>query len=313
MTTTRGNRELDDAAGGERASVRHRAARRTAPMGGSNRLLSVEELAAYLGVPKKTVYGCWRQWGLRGYRVGRYLRFRERHVEEWLQIPGGIATVAKIFKRCPCPEDQWDSCPHRWVVRYRTAGGRSSRQREQSFGTDLREAEDFALKVEHDKRARVFVDPKGAGRRCSATRPRPGWTSTSARIPASPPTGRCCARTSTPPSAASQSAPSAARTLRHSSPHAPQGPVCEPDRLRPPGHQRCPCRGGPRQEAPRIPLHRHPTPRRRHRSRLHLARARAGGGGGCRAAAGLGRHGVADARLWAKDRRGPRCQRPLPY
>jgi excisionase family DNA binding protein len=45
----------------------------------------VEELAAYLGVPKKTVYGCWRQWGLRGYRVGRYLRFREQQVEEWLQ------------------------------------------------------------------------------------------------------------------------------------------------------------------------------------------------------------------------------------
>ncbi len=77
--------ELDQAAGAERASVRHRAARRAAPVGGSNRLLSVEELAAYLGVPKKTVYGCWRQWGLRGYWVGRYLRFRERHVEEWLQ------------------------------------------------------------------------------------------------------------------------------------------------------------------------------------------------------------------------------------
>ncbi len=85
MSTARGNRELDDVAAGERASVRHRTARRTAPAGGSNRLLSVEELAAYLGVPKKTVYGCWRQWGLRGYRVGRYLRFRERHVEEWLQ------------------------------------------------------------------------------------------------------------------------------------------------------------------------------------------------------------------------------------
>jgi len=80
-----GHRELDQTAGAERASVRHRAARRAAPVGGSNRLLSVEELAAYLGVPKKTVYGCWRQWGLRGYRVGRYLRFRERHVEEWLQ------------------------------------------------------------------------------------------------------------------------------------------------------------------------------------------------------------------------------------
>lgn len=75
---------LDDAARGERGSVRHRAVGR-APVGGSNRLLSVDELAAYLGVPKKTVYGCWRQWGLRGYRVGRHLRFRERHVEEWLR------------------------------------------------------------------------------------------------------------------------------------------------------------------------------------------------------------------------------------
>ncbi len=68
--------------------------------------------------------------------------------------------MARIFKRCPCPEDRWESCPHQWVVRYRTTGGRSSRQREQSFGDDRREAEDFALKVEHDKRARVFVDPK---------------------------------------------------------------------------------------------------------------------------------------------------------
>jgi integrase len=70
-------------------------------------------------------------------------------------------TVARIFKRCDCGD--WDGCPHQWVVRYRTTGGRSSRQREQSFGDDLREADDFALKVEHDKRARTFVDPK-AGR-----------------------------------------------------------------------------------------------------------------------------------------------------
>ena len=85
MTGTGGRAELDRAAGGERGSAWYRAARHAAPAGGSNRLLSVDELAAYLGVPKKTVYGCWRQWGLRGYRVGRYLRFRERHVEEWLQ------------------------------------------------------------------------------------------------------------------------------------------------------------------------------------------------------------------------------------
>ena len=82
---TAGRGGLDDPGGGERASSRHRAARRIAPVGGSNRLLSVGELAAYLGVPKKTVYSCWRQWGLRGYRVGRYLRFRQRQVEEWLE------------------------------------------------------------------------------------------------------------------------------------------------------------------------------------------------------------------------------------
>ena len=76
--------ELDRAAGATRASSRHWAAG-AAPLGGSNRLQSVDELAAWLGVSKKTVYGCWRAWGLRGYRVGRYLRFRERHVEEWLR------------------------------------------------------------------------------------------------------------------------------------------------------------------------------------------------------------------------------------
>ena len=70
-------------------------------------------------------------------------------------------TVARIFKRCSCGD--WDGCPHQWVVRYRTIGGRSSRQREQSFGDDLREAEDFLLKVEHDKKAHVFIDPN-AGR-----------------------------------------------------------------------------------------------------------------------------------------------------
>jgi integrase len=71
--------------------------------------------------------------------------------------------VARVVKRCDCGEDQWKACPHPWLVRYRTTGGRSSRQREQSFSSDLPEAENFALKVEHDKRAYVFIDPK-AGR-----------------------------------------------------------------------------------------------------------------------------------------------------
>ena len=65
--------------------------------------------------------------------------------------------MASIIKRCECGD--WDNCPHPWVVRYRTQGGRSSRQREESFGDDLNRAEDFVLKVEHDKKAHIFIDP----------------------------------------------------------------------------------------------------------------------------------------------------------
>src|SRR3984957_8614138 len=72
--------------------------------------------------------------------------------------PGGM-TMASIIKRCDCGEDDWDECPHPWIVRYRTEGGRASRQREESFGDNRKEAENFLLKVEHDKKAHVFIDP----------------------------------------------------------------------------------------------------------------------------------------------------------
>ena len=68
--------------------------------------------------------------------------------------------MATVLKRCQCPEQKWKFCPHSWVVRYRTPGGRAGRQQEQSFGRDKREAENFALKIEHDQRAHVFIDPK---------------------------------------------------------------------------------------------------------------------------------------------------------
>ena len=45
----------------------------------------VQDLAAYLDVPVKTIYA-WRHrsTGPRGFRVGRHLRFRWADVEEWL-------------------------------------------------------------------------------------------------------------------------------------------------------------------------------------------------------------------------------------
>ena len=55
------------------------------PAGGSNKMLSVQDLAAMLAVPVDTVYDQWRQWGLKGYRIGKHLRFREREVDQWIE------------------------------------------------------------------------------------------------------------------------------------------------------------------------------------------------------------------------------------
>lgn len=53
--------------------------------GGSNRLMSPEELAEYLAISKRSLLGCYREWGIPVHRVGRHLRFRVRDVEYWLE------------------------------------------------------------------------------------------------------------------------------------------------------------------------------------------------------------------------------------
>ncbi|MFI9721143.1 helix-turn-helix domain-containing protein [Streptomyces sp. NPDC052396] len=53
--------------------------------GGSNRLLTPGQAADYLAVPLSTLYSNWRVWGLKAYRVGRHLRFKERDLEFWLE------------------------------------------------------------------------------------------------------------------------------------------------------------------------------------------------------------------------------------
>lgn len=48
-------------------------------------LLTVQELATYLGVPVATIYGWrYRRQGPPGFRIGRHLRFRRSDVEEWV-------------------------------------------------------------------------------------------------------------------------------------------------------------------------------------------------------------------------------------
>jgi excisionase family DNA binding protein len=52
--------------------------------GGSNRLLDLAKAAEYLDVPERRLRDNWRRWGIRAYKVGRELRFRERDIEAYL-------------------------------------------------------------------------------------------------------------------------------------------------------------------------------------------------------------------------------------
>ena len=58
----------------------------------AGRLWSVEDLSDFLQVPVKTLY----QWRLRGYgpkgrRIGKYVRYKESDVIEWVDSIGGNA------------------------------------------------------------------------------------------------------------------------------------------------------------------------------------------------------------------------------
>ena len=51
-----------------------------------DRLVDVQELAAYFEVPVKTLYAWrYRREGPRAFRVGRHLRYRWSDVELWIQ------------------------------------------------------------------------------------------------------------------------------------------------------------------------------------------------------------------------------------
>lgn len=49
-------------------------------------LMSLDDLAAYLGKPKGTIYQ-WRKrgYGPRAYRLGKELRYRRTEVDQWLE------------------------------------------------------------------------------------------------------------------------------------------------------------------------------------------------------------------------------------
>lgn len=53
----------------------------------AERLLTLAEVAEYLGVPEKTIY-VWRSAGRpapRGIRVGRHVRFKREDLDRWIE------------------------------------------------------------------------------------------------------------------------------------------------------------------------------------------------------------------------------------
>lgn len=52
----------------------------------NNHLLTAEELAQLLGVPRSTISQWrWKGQGPRGIKVGKHLRFRQEDVDAWIE------------------------------------------------------------------------------------------------------------------------------------------------------------------------------------------------------------------------------------
>jgi excisionase family DNA binding protein len=91
MEESRDNRLIESSVPKERRRLDEIAPRTrktpkpAAEPGTALRLLSPDELASYLGVPRATVYR-WRsrREGPCGIRVGRHVRYRLEEVERWL-------------------------------------------------------------------------------------------------------------------------------------------------------------------------------------------------------------------------------------
>ena len=49
------------------------------------RLMSVEELADYLGLQKQTIYNWLHQKKITGIKIGKVWRFDRKYIDEWLR------------------------------------------------------------------------------------------------------------------------------------------------------------------------------------------------------------------------------------
>jgi excisionase family DNA binding protein len=59
-----------------------------------DRWLSVDDIAAYLGVSKDTVYTWLTTKRMPGHKVGRFWKFKRDEVDEWVRA-GGVAMTGR--------------------------------------------------------------------------------------------------------------------------------------------------------------------------------------------------------------------------
>lgn len=80
----------------EPAATRHHAPRDLNQGGTMEKLLSVEDVADFLGVPVNTLYQ-WRHKGTgpTAFRVGRFLRYDPAEVRDWLKTNAEVTHGAR--------------------------------------------------------------------------------------------------------------------------------------------------------------------------------------------------------------------------
>ncbi|EKD22415.1 MAG: DNA binding protein [uncultured bacterium] len=52
---------------------------------GSDSVLTIQELAAYLKIPKSTLYKLVREGKIPSQKIGRHWRFRKEAIDRWLE------------------------------------------------------------------------------------------------------------------------------------------------------------------------------------------------------------------------------------
>ena len=69
------------------------------------RWLSVEEIAAHLGLSKETIYRRLEKGKIPAHRIGRLWKFRASEVDQWV-FEGGPESPPCSYPSCPAQPDQ---------------------------------------------------------------------------------------------------------------------------------------------------------------------------------------------------------------